>query len=311
MIKKLLLIFILVLAGLAGFYYWFPGTILNLLATAERSGAGLEPHSITTDDLQFSYLSGGSGDAIVLLHGFGANKDNWTRFAAHLTPHYRVIIPDLNGFGESSAAPDSDYRIGRQAERLRQFTQALQLQDFHLGGSSMGGYIAGVYAAGYPEQINSLLLVAPSGVATAEISETDQLIAAGKPDPTKVTKAEDYDRLLEYVFTKPPYIPAPLKAFLVEEALSYSELHANISAQLIADKQLPDMEALLTPFTAPTLILWGEQDRVLHVSGGTALQQAITGSELEIMENTGHLPMIEQPQITAQRYLRFLQKADH
>jgi len=109
----------------------------------ERGLAGLaRREAILPDGLRIVYLEGGRGAPLVLLHGFGANKDNFTRVARYLTPHYRLIVPDLVGFGESSHPPKADYAPRAQAERLRTFLRGLGVAKLHLGGNSMGGHIA-------------------------------------------------------------------------------------------------------------------------------------------------------------------------
>ena len=92
-------------------YYAFPGISFKLLLKAERSSAGLKQHNIEVEGLHIEYLEGGKGDVVLLVHGFGANKDNWTRISKHLTSHFRVIALDLPGFGESSRQPDLNYTI--------------------------------------------------------------------------------------------------------------------------------------------------------------------------------------------------------
>jgi abhydrolase domain-containing protein 6 len=174
---------LVILIGLIGIYFLFPGVMFDLLQKAERSAGGLEQRGIDVNGLHIEYLEGGKGDPLVLLHGFGANKDNWTRIGKHLTPYFRVIAPDLPGFGQSSADPDGDYTIGIQAERVKAFVRTLGIKSFHLGGNSMGGNIAGVYAARYPEDLKSLLLVSPAGVASAEPSEMFRLLKEGKSNP--------------------------------------------------------------------------------------------------------------------------------
>ena len=189
-------------------YFAFPDVAFKLLLKAERSSAGLEQHSIKVDGLHIEYLEGGQGDVVLLLHGFGANKDNWTRISKHITPHYRVIAPDLPGFGESSRQPDANYTIAAQADRVNAFVRTLGIQSFHLGGSSMGGNIAGVYAAQHPESVISLWLVAPGGVASADPSEMKKELDAGKSNPLVVESVEDYKRLIDFIFVKKPFIPA-------------------------------------------------------------------------------------------------------
>jgi hypothetical protein len=116
-----LLVPLVILLGLVAVYFLLPEVTFDLLRKAERSAGDLKQRSIEVKGLRIEYLEGGKGDALVLLHGFGANKDNWDRIAKYLTPHFRVIAPDLPGFGESSPAPDGDYGIRVQAERVNIF----------------------------------------------------------------------------------------------------------------------------------------------------------------------------------------------
>ncbi len=82
-------------------YFFFPGTIYNFSRSIDRVKAGLVEKSIRVGDHRIMYLEGGRGETVLLIHGFGADKDNWTRFAGYLTPSYHVIIPDLPGSGKA------------------------------------------------------------------------------------------------------------------------------------------------------------------------------------------------------------------
>lgn len=303
--KVFLLIPLAILLGLVVVYFLFPDVAFRLLRNTERRAAGLEQRSIEVGGLRIEYLEGGEGDPLVLLHGFGANKDNWTRIGKHLTPHFRVIAPDLPGFGESTRDPEADYTIAVQAERVHAFARALGIKSFHLGGSSMGGNIAGAYAARYPNDLISLWLIAPGGVASAEPSEMLQRLKAGEPNPLFANNVQEYDRLLDFVFVKRPFIPGPIKRHLVQEAIENHPLNRRISKQIKAVQASP-LEALLDGLPVPACIVWGSGDRVLHVSGAKVLQSVMPKAEAVVMEDVGHLPMIERPKETADFYLRFL-----
>jgi pimeloyl-ACP methyl ester carboxylesterase len=303
--KAFLLIPLAILIGLAVVYFLFPDVALELLRNTERRAAGLQQHSIEVGGLHIEYLEGGQGDPLVLLHGFGANKDNWTRIGKHLTPHFRVIAPDLPGFGESTRDPEADYTITVQAKRVHAFARALGLSSFHLGGSSMGGMIAGTYAARYPNELKSLWLIAPGGVASAEPSEMLQRLKAGKPNPLLANNAQEYDRLLDFVFVKRPFIPGPIKRHLAQEAIKNRPLNQSIIKQIRAEQVSP-LEVLLEGLPVPACIVWGSGDRVLHVSGAKVLHAVMPEAEAVVMEGVGHLPMIERPKETAAFYLRFL-----
>ncbi len=306
--KILILTPLIILLCLVGVYFLFPGVMFDLLKKSERSAAGLEQHSINVNGLRIEYLEGGKGDTLVLIHGFGANKDNWTRFAKHLTSHFRVIAPDLPGFGESSLAPDGVYTIRVQAERLKAFVQTLGIKSLHLGGNSMGGNIAGAYASLYPEDLKSLLLIAPGGIVSSEPSEMFRRLKDGKPNPLVAESIEDYERLLDFVFVKRPFIPRAIKKYLIQEAIEHQSLNRKIFKQLRSSVDDPPLETMLKDLPVPTLIVWGEQDRVLHVSGAKILEAVMPNAKTEIMDAVGHLPMIEKPEETAGLYLGFIEQ---
>ncbi len=291
----------LFMAGLAVLYL-FPGFVLSLAVRADRTAAGLEERTVQAAEHRIQYLSGGSGETLVLLHGFAANKDNWTRVAAYLTPHFRVIAPDLPGFGESSRDAQARYAVSDQVERLHAFARALGLARFHLGGNSMGGWIAGAYAAGYPRQVQSLWLLAPGGVASAQASELAQHLAQGE-NPLIVNRPEDFDTMFEFAAVIRPWIPGPIKRYLAEQAMRQRDFNAKVVRDL-AETPL-SLEPLLQDHPVPALIVWGEQDRILHVSGAAILAGLMPNAQAVVMPHTGHIPMIERPQETAERFLRF------
>ena len=292
--------------GIIGIYYLLPEVTFKLVKKIERSRAGFDQHSIEVADLHIEYLEGGQGDVLILLHGFGANKDNWTRIGKFLTPHFRVIAPDLPGFGESTRNPEADYSIAAQSERLHTFARALKLKSFHLAGSSMGGAISGTYAARYPKDVKSLWLIAPGGVASADPSEISRVLDEGRNNPLIAENVEDYEQLLDFVFAKRPFIPHPIKRYLAQEAIDNHRLNQKIFKQVHNAADTPPLEVTLSGLPVPTLILWGASDRVLQVSGGGILKSVIPKAKLVTMEGVGHLPMIETPKESAELYLNFL-----
>ncbi|NIL95537.1 MAG: alpha/beta fold hydrolase, partial [Woeseiaceae bacterium] len=144
MIRPILLTLAIVVIGLALMTFSLPGPAAEFAISIERYRTGLLPARIQVDGEPWHYLVGGpaDGETVLLLHGFGANKDTWTRFAGYLTERYRVVAPDLPGFGESHRQPGQDYRLPAQRERLHAFVAALGLTDFHLAGNSMGGHLS-------------------------------------------------------------------------------------------------------------------------------------------------------------------------
>jgi pimeloyl-ACP methyl ester carboxylesterase len=119
------------------------------------------------------------------------------------------------------------------------------------------------------------------------------------------SNVQEYDRLLEFVFVKRPFIPGPIKRHLAQEAIENRPLNRRIIKQFKAEQASP-LEVLLDGLPVPACIVWGSGDRVLHVSGAKVLQSVMPAAEAVVMEGVGHLPMIERPKETADFYLRFL-----
>src|SRR3546814_19009731 len=103
-----------------------------------------------------------------MVHGIGADKDNWAQIAPFLRGTGRLIALDLPGFGDSGKPTDGDYSIVAQAERLGQFLDALKLPRAHFAGNSMGGAVVLEFAHRHPERVQSLWLLDPAGVGRSD-----------------------------------------------------------------------------------------------------------------------------------------------
>lgn len=286
-------------------YFAFPEVMYNIAVKAELNRARLTQDTITVDSLKYVYLEGGSGETIVAVHGFGADRASWVRMATHLTGEYRVVAPDLIGFGESSRPKGIDYTCPAQAMRVHRFIEALGIERFHLVGSSMGGCIAGHYAAFYPERLLSVCLISPSGVESAMESELDTILDRGEHVPLIPRTAQEYDELLAFVFHKRPFIPRPLYKVFARGLTRRAEFNYAIFETLCIPLEKP-LEILLDSLEIPALVVWGEKDRVLHVSGAEILGDAIPNAQVDIMEDVGHNVMIEKPEMFARLYKNFL-----
>jgi pimeloyl-ACP methyl ester carboxylesterase len=288
----------------AGVYFTTaaPERALRAALAYERRLAGLERKEITlASGPTYVYLEGGRGAPLVLLHGFGADKDNFARVAKYLTPHYRVIVPDLVGFGESSKPPQADYAPRAQAERLRALMRQLGVTKLHLGGNSMGGHIALTYAALYPQEVESLWLLNAAGVWSAPPSELRRTMAQTGENPMLVQDEDDFAHLVSLLTAQPLMIPRPFLDVLAQERIKNYALEQRIFKQLAADS----VEERIRGLPIPALIVWGQQDRVLHPGSAGILQMLLIKSEVVMLPGVGHLPMIEAPEKCALDYLRF------
>ncbi|TGL58329.1 alpha/beta fold hydrolase [Leptospira sarikeiensis] len=276
----------------------------------ERWKSGLEKKEIKVEPWNWVYLQGGEGkEKILMVHGFGGDKDNWTRFSKWITPEYTVIAVDLPGFGENDRIAKEDYTISSQVKRLDEFVTKLGWEKFHIVGNSMGGGISGLYAAAYPDKVLSLGLFAPSGVNSPEKSELSKNLEKGKNNLV-ATNAEEFQELMKFIFVTPPPPPPPIPSFLAsyfaERAVKNSEFNAYIFKQ-IRSTGFP-LQENMGKIKAKTFILWGDTDRVLSVSGASVLEKGILGSKKVILKDMGHVPMLERPEEVANSYKEFLVK---
>ena len=277
-------------------------TLKDKAFAMERSRAGLERKETTlADGTRMVWLEGGSGAPLVLVHGFGADKDNFTRVARLLVPHYRVIVPDLVGFGESAHRADVDYHYAAQAERLRAFVHALGLSRIDLGGNSMGGGIAMSYAAQHPDEVASLWLIDCAGITEAPPSELARIVTTTGENPLMITKESDFPAFLKFVMSDPPYIPGSVMDALARERIANQALEKQVFLQIATDSVSASVKGLATP----TLVVWGDEDRALSVGTVPVLKTLLPNAQAIVMPHVGHAPMIERPKESAEDYLRF------
>jgi pimeloyl-ACP methyl ester carboxylesterase len=244
---------------------------------------------------------------LILLHGFGSDKDSFTRIAKYLTPHYHVIIPDLMGFGESShptnvdLAKVADYTARAQAERVRALAKALGLQSVHLGGNSMGGQIALAYAAAHPTEVDSLWLFSPAGIWSAPQSELAKIVEGQQHNVLLIRNADDYAHAFSFVMSKPPMIPRPILNVLAQNPIKNEKLSEQIFNQITHDS----LESRISGLKTPALIVWGDQDRVINPLTAEILYKLMPKSRVIIMDGIGHMPMLESPEQSADDYMYF------
>ncbi len=288
-------------ATVAG-YFIAPARYFTAALQLQRRAAGLADRQIDVDGHRIAYLDGGSGEPLLLLHGFGASRDNWTPIARELTRHYRVIAPDLPGYGDSSRQPGAGYSLDQQLARITAFAHALGLTRFHLGGNSMGGYLAAHYAVRHPAAVASLWLLAPAGVMGATPSEVMTALARGE-NPLLVRSEADFERVVDLCFVRAPWMPAAFRRVLARRAMADAAFHARLFDELFGTPVA--FEDALPGLALPTLICWGERDRILDASGARILQTLVPGSRLALMPDTGHVPMLEKPRETAAHFLAF------
>lgn len=291
-----------VIASLIALAYLAPEHAVKAALNATRKQSGLIRKEIALPNgLYYAYLESGQGEPLMLLHGFGGNKDTFTRVARFLVKRYRVIIPDIIGFGESAHPSQADYSLSAQVEQLRVLSQGLNLKSLHLGGNSMGGQIALLYAALYPTEVNSLWLLNPAVARSSFKSDVLKVITESDHNPLIARNVEEFQAVMALGMSKPPFIPKPMLKVLAQERIQNAALEERIFQKIInhsVEDQIRGMET-------PTLIVFGNQDRVIRIETANVLRQLLPNSKLVFVQNAGHVPMFEQPRQCANDYVSF------
>ncbi|MDH0865073.1 alpha/beta fold hydrolase [Mitsuaria sp. GD03876] len=245
---------------------------------------------------------------IVLLHGTAASLHTWEGWAKSLSATRRVITLDLPGFGLTGPSPLGDYSDDAYDSFLLSFFRQLQIGRMVLGGNSMGGGLAWQYAARHPEQIAALVLVdaggleirgdaMPAGLRVPEWRVLHWLAGVFLPRPL-------VDRGVREVYGDPSKVTAALVDRYFE--LTLREGNREALTQRLAQREPGRHAELLARVQAPTLILWGGQDRLIPPAAAEVFHRAIKNSQVRVFPDLGHVPQEEDPASTVQAIHTFL-----
>ena len=304
--QRLLSVFAIQLIKYSVTHLPFPAFILECVKHGCRWYSGVNRFEIMVDDHLWAYLAGGRGEAILFIHGFGANKDRFGIFLSAFSSRYRVISPDLPGFGENIPVYSKTYDIPSQVNRLNRFVDAIGLDKFHLFGISMGGYICGYYASKYPDRILSLSLMDSGGVKSRIPSDAWIYYITKGRNVLLYETPEQVEELMSFLFFNPPQIPRHFKKYFAREGKRVYALRKKLINDIM-DGGLYLLDHRLSGIHAKTLAIWGAEDRMVHPSSVEVLEKGIKNFRSVIFKECGHLPFIENPWETQRIYNQFLE----
>ena len=284
-------------------------------ADQRPQSAGARRHFLTLHGQRLAYLEAGQGPPLLLIHGIAEAAWAWEVIIPALARRHRVIAPDLLGHGRS-AKPRGDYSLGNQATLMRDLMISLDIERATLIGHSLGGGITMQFAYQYPERCERMVLVASGGlgqdvtfvlrslglpgadiVAPLFLSNTTRNMILGtvrwlgrrgvKASPGQKAMWRSYAGLTE---------PATRAAFIATVRAVIDQRGQRVSA----------LERLYLARSMPTLLLWGENDRIIPVSHAHSAHEEMPGSRLEVINGAGHFVQLEKPQRVAELILDFL-----
>lgn len=248
---------------------------------------------------------------ILLVHGTSASLHTWQGWAEGLRAERRVVRFDLPGFGLTGPNRQDDYSIDRYVLFVRSVAARLGIARFVIAGNSLGGQVAWATAVALPGRVERLILVDAAGYGTGLAASDDVPLAfkvARVPVLRTVAQYVLPRGLVESSLRRLYGDPAKVTPQLVDLYSDMARREGNREAlghRLAQAASDPD-EALLRKIAVPTLVLWGERDRLLPPALGQRFARDIPGAQLVVLEGLGHMPQEEDPRRTLAEVRRFL-----
>lgn len=270
--------------------------------------AGVEK-SVAVDGLTYHYWDKGEGPAVLLLHGLGGSAYDWRLVYDDLAAAgFRAIAWEMLGAGYSDRPADADYRIPSQAARAARFLETLGIAKAHVVGNSYGGALGLRLAAAHGALVDRLVLLDPASMPQELPQHVKLLRTRGVTVAMSVSPRKwQIRRTLREVFAD----ASKIREEDVEEYAHEAGLPGMAQSLVQIARQLePEMAgryaATYKRIQAPTIILWGEQDRVTPIRCGHQLRELIPGAVLRTLPMCGHCPHMEYPGATLVAILEFL-----
>ena len=233
------------------------------------------------------FEEGNSKITLLLLHGLGASAERWEDVIPLFAKKFRVIVPDLIGFGYSDK-PTVDYTTNYFAEFLSKFVEKVGIDEMSIIGSSLGGQIAAEFIIEQNANVKKLVLVSPSGIMKHSTPALNTYISAALYPNTDsalnafqvMSGSKKVNEKIVSGFIERMQLPNAKVAFL-------STLLGLSNSKVITEK--------LQLITIPTLIVWGENDPVIPIEYAQSFISGINDCRFYKMIGCGHTPYVEEP----------------
>jgi len=265
----------------------------------------MEQKEIRVHGKRLKYRLGGQGPLILLIHGMAGSATTWKQVMPALSEHFTVLAPDLLGHGESDKTK-GDYSLGAMASTLRDLIVGLGYKRATVVGQSYGGGIAMQFAYQYPERCERLVLVDAGGLGKEVNRLLRMLTLPGSEAVLLLACAPPVRRVVEAIGRVAFRKKLRNDTVIPELWRSYSSLgdvegrRAFLrTLRAVIDPRGQSVSAndkLYLAAGIPTLIIWGDNDRIIPVRHAYAAHAAIPGSWLEIIEGVGHYSHVEAPE---------------
>ena len=262
---------------------------------------------VSVDGNKIRYLdSGGSKEPLVMVHGLGAGAERWELAFPFLKEKYRLIVPDLIGFGLSEK-PQVDYTIDYFVDFFSNFISSMELDRPNIVGSSLGGQVSAEFTSANSDSVKKLVLVSPSGMMKHSTPALDAYVLAALY-PSEESAKNAYQLMAgELKFELSEDVASRIIGRFVERMQLPNAKMAFMST-LLGLKNAEVISKKLKKISTPTMVIWGEKDPVILPKYGDEFASHIPNCKLHKMQNSGHTPYVDSPEKFSDIVLEFLSK---
>jgi 2-hydroxy-6-oxonona-2,4-dienedioate hydrolase len=274
---------------------------------ADLLGVDMRQHFVDAGGIRTRVLEAGSGPALVMIHGTGGHLEAYARNVRALSAHYRVVLYDMVGHGYSDK-PDRPYTIDVLSDHLVALLDALGIEQAHLSGESIGGWVAAWTAAHHPERVGRLVLNTPGN-----ITNKPEVMAAVRDSSLKAVREASPATVrarVEWLFHDTTMVSDELVALRLAIYTQPGFLTAMTNIVAVQNWEYREPYVWSPEWCdrigAPTLLLWTDHDPTGTVEEAELLREWIPDACVQVIEGAGHWPQWEKPDEFHQAHLRFL-----
>jgi pimeloyl-ACP methyl ester carboxylesterase len=262
---------------------------------------------VEVEGMQMHYSIRGSGPNLLLLHGTGGSLHDWNPWVAELENDFRIITPDLPAFGLTGPNPEDDYSLEMYLRTMETFLDKIGIDSCYLAGNSFGGFIAWNYALEHPETVKKLILLDASGYPRKLSDMPLAFRLAGNPKLSRFVEKLTPRALIRRTALEVFEDDSQVSKERVDRYFDLLRRPGNRRGVIGRMQQIQyDGYGRIPEISQPTLILWGDKDKLVAVENARRFDADIPVSELIMYENVGHVPMEEIPERSAKDAKRFL-----
>ena len=245
---------------------------------------------VNVDGINLAFDDSGSGRPVILLHGYPFNRTLWDGQVSSLKDTFRVITPDLRGFGESETSAEP-VTMARMAQDVAGLMDALDIPSAIIGGLSMGGYVVLSYYKQFPNRVAALLLADTR--PQADTDEGKQQRAKQREQILREGMSLTADSMLPKLLTPETISTRPDVVNSIRNMIMNTKPDG-AAAALMGMATREDQSDLLRQISVPTLIVVGREDPITPVQDSQLMHELIPGSRLIILEDAAHVSNVEQ-----------------